>query len=101
MKVKLNVKLFDLNKELIPKSDKNKEPMTAKDIIAEIVCGSYMDEKDLGYEEKLKRFKLAEKVTDSKAECDLSIEEIALIKKLAGKALTPLFIGQIDKLLPQ
>ena len=63
----------------------------------------YADERDqsgketITPEEKFKRWKLASKVQGK--DVNLSIEELALLKKLIGKAFPPLIVGQAWKLL--
>jgi hypothetical protein len=59
----------------------------------------FQDEANLPGEEKVKRYKLANRIYQSKCETDLTIEEAALIKKLTGKLFGPLIVGQIWSIL--
>ena len=49
-------------------------------------------------EEKLKRYKLAMLIYDNDAP-ELSIEDLAKIKELVGKAYVPLIVGQVWSML--
>jgi hypothetical protein len=58
----------------------------------------YPDEQDLDPKDKVRRYKLATKITDG-GEVDLSVEEIADLKKLIGKAFPPLVVGRAYEIL--
>ena len=57
----------------------------------------YQDEQNLSGEDKLKRFMLAGKARGPAVE--LTVEEIALAKRLIGKAYGPLVVGRAWALL--
>jgi hypothetical protein len=74
------------------------EGMTLKDVMVNSLLGEYEGEKLTG-EDKLKRYKLAMKVQDAKAEAELTTTEIAEIKELIGKSWSPLISGQAWELI--
>lgn len=77
----------------IMKGADSKEPITLKWVSIESLIGIYQDEKELQGEEKLKRYKLAMKISNGNI-IEISVEEIALIKNLIGKAFGTLIVGQ-------
>jgi hypothetical protein len=56
-------------------------------------------ERDLPGVEKLKRYKLAQKIQSPAKETDITIEEAALVKEVTGKYSVTLIMGQIWDLL--
>jgi len=60
-------------------------------VAVEALCAVYQDEKDLTGEEKVKRATLAEVAYQGNG-VDVSVEDIALIKRLIGKAYGPLVV---------
>lgn len=79
-------------------SQDEKSPVLTLAIVAEnALLASYQDETNLSGEEKLKRFRLAEKIASQKGDITLTAEEIALIKKLVAKAYNPLIVGDMVK----
>lgn len=60
------------------------EPMTVRLAAVRALSVTFRDEPSVQGEERVKRFHLAFKITDED-EPNLTIEEIALIKKLVGK----------------
>lgn len=69
-----------------------------KKIAVDALMGSYPDEQNLGGEEKVRRYDLATKIY-SMTDPDMTVEDVALIKKLVGKAYTALVVGQAWKVL--
>lgn len=59
----------------------------------------YEDERNLSGDEKVKRFKLAQRIHDAAGEVDISAEEITLLKSLIAKAYTALVVGQAYAIL--
>lgn len=82
----------------VPKSDSGSVPTLGK-ICEDALIASYKDEIDpttgkeiITPEEKYRRWKLAQKLHGDNVK--LSPEDLALIKKLVGKAYGPLIVGQ-------
>jgi hypothetical protein len=65
--------------------------------VVDALLATYQDEQNLAGEEKMKRFDLATKIY--KGEDDVVVEDITLIKKLVGKAYTPIVVGQVWRVL--
>jgi len=59
----------------------------------------FMDEQGLSGEDKVKRYTLAKKVCANDDPVDVTVEEVALIKKLVGKAFAPLIVAQAWNML--
>ena len=95
MKVNFGKVLVDFDGAAISAKDKNEAVL--RGVAVDALLAIYQDEQNLSGEEKLKRYILAEKVY--KKEDDLTVEEIALLKKLIGKAYAPLIVGQAWKIL--
>lgn len=60
--------------------------------VVNALLAQFPDEQGLSGEEKFKRYKLAERVTKGGVQ-EVSAEDIALIKRLVGKAYAPAFVG--------
>lgn len=58
----------------------------------------FPDERDLSGEEKITRFKLAQRI-HGKEDADLSVEEVALLKRLIAKAYATLACARAWELL--
>lgn len=108
MKINLNVKLMGLDKKpIISKKpigcDKDGRPMFEdEDLFLKQVCttallGDYQEKID--GDEKVKRFKLAEKIYDANGEINLQSEETTLIKTLIPKAFSVLVTGRALEIL--
>ncbi len=95
MKVNLVAELKSLDGSAIVGTDGN--PAVLKGVIVDALMAVFQDEPNLSGEEKMKRFLLAEKVYNGVGE--YSAEEVALMKKLIGKAYTPIIVGQAWKIL--
>lgn len=93
MKVLLEKGLFDLDGNVIESSANM--PATIRGVCIEALLVSYTDEVNLTGEEKLARWLLATKLKVTSKEVELTVEEIAKIKKLVGKAFGPLVVGQV------
>lgn len=62
----------------------------------------YQDEQNLAGEEKVKRFAVALKIQGSIGsgqKLDLTVDELALIKKLVGKGMAPLVVGRVWEMI--
>ena len=70
--------------------------------LSRIACNALLamrqDDKNLTGEEKAKRYGLAVKLVDA-ADCEVSAEDIALIKRLIGEVYPPIFVGRAWELL--
>lgn len=67
--------------------------LTLGSVAQDALLGTYADEGALPGTEKFARYQLAQKLHGQDA-VDLSAEEIALIKKLIGKAWSALVVGR-------
>jgi hypothetical protein len=74
-------------------------PTTLKEVAVNILLTLLDDERNLPGEEKAKRSLLATRIYANPENIDLTVEELALIKKLIGKAYTPLIVGQAWQML--
>jgi hypothetical protein len=97
MLVNVNQVLFDMND--MPISDADGKEATLRKVSIEALAATYQDESTLSGEEKLKRFELAMKVKNTPTPIDLTVEEVATIKKLIGKAFGVIVVGQAWKML--
>jgi hypothetical protein len=87
--------LTDFDGKVMPNA--SGQPATLKGIAIDALMASYQGEDKLSGEEKMNRFLLAEKI--HKGEFDLTVEEIAMLKTLIGKAFTPIVVGQAWRIL--
>jgi len=82
---------------------KKGKPFTLRTATANVLLMSETDgtgrPKELNGEEKVKRYALAMKIYKSDGLVDLEVEEIALLKKLIGRAYGPLTVGQAWEVL--
>lgn len=72
---------------------------TLKEVVIEALLAVFEDEKNLTGDEKLKRWELAKRVKSASGVLELSVEEVALIKKLIGKGYGVLVVGQAFSML--
>ncbi len=88
MRIDLSTIITDLAGEAVKDGE--------KDLTLSTVCISALLTPEQGEQpatEKVSRFHLAEKVYDS-GEQDLSVDDVALLKKLIGKLYPPLVVGR-------
>jgi len=97
MTVLLGKGLVTLDGEVI--LDQKSEPATVRGVAIEALFATFKDEENLSGEEKLKRWELASKIKASPDPVELAVEEVALLKKLIGKAYGALIVGQAWKVL--
>ncbi|MFA6358683.1 MAG: hypothetical protein WCY09_08530 [Candidatus Omnitrophota bacterium] len=97
MTVLLGKGLVTLDGEVI--LDQKSEPATVRGVAIEALFATFKDEENLSGEEKLKRWELASKIKASSDPVELAVEEVALLKKLIGKAYGALIVGQAWKVL--
>jgi len=75
------------------------EPSTLKLVAVNALLSQFVDEQDLSGNEKADRYNLAMRINGTLGATDLKVEEIALIKKLVGKAFSALIVGQAYQML--
>lgn len=100
MKRNLNQPINDMNG--IPITEPHAEgarTVTVKKIAVDALLANYEDERNLSGEDKVKRFRLAQKIHVAEDEIEITAEEISLIKRLVGKGYAPLAVGQVFDLL--
>lgn len=97
MQVLLNSGLVDFEGEVM--KDAKGSPAVLRGVCIDALMAQFEDEKNLSGDEKLKRFDLALKVKKAEDPADFTVEEVALLKKLIGKAYGPLVVGQTWKML--
>jgi len=95
MKIQMNQELKRLDG--VPLKD-GENVVALKKPCVEALLGIYPDETGLSGEDKLLRWRLAQRI-DKGGEVELAAENIALIKKLVAKAYGPLIVGQVWELL--
>ena len=78
-------------------SDTDKTPFTIAAAVENALLIDYRDEQNLSGEDKIKRWRLANKIAAHPVDPDLTPEEIVLIKKLVAKAYNPLVCGEVWK----
>jgi len=92
----MKIKLATVMTDLFGKPIKNGEV----DFLLSDVCMNALlspdDEKEA--DEKVKRYRLAVKCSNG-ADPDLSVEEVALLKKLIGRVYPPLIVGKAYDLI--
>ena len=74
------------------------EPMTIRLAATRSLTASFRDEQSLPGEQKIVRFRLALKMTDTD-EPNLEAEEIVLVKKVVGKMYGPVVVGRVYAIL--
>jgi hypothetical protein len=75
------------------------KPVTLASVASGVLLMAFPDEgQTLSADEKIQRFRLAEKVVGG-GERELKVEDIALIKKLVAKAYGPLVVGRVFDLI--
>jgi hypothetical protein len=82
------------NNQLV--EDKSKPPITISSIIVTNLLG---EDSKATPTERFDNFRLASKIKDAKSEVELTIEEIATIKKKIGENPMPLVVGRVWEVL--
>lgn len=95
MKVDFSTVLLDMEGKSIDASATDKSPATVRKVVVGALIASYADEQNLGGDEKVKRWNLALKIQKEADPIDFKSDEIALMKKLVGKAYGPMIVGQV------
>jgi hypothetical protein len=74
-----------------------------KSTVKTAILGSLMNplpgDETMVADKKVALFKLALKVNDTAADCQLTAEEVAMIKERVGKGYPPLIVGRVFQLL--
>jgi hypothetical protein len=97
MQVAVGTILNDLDGNPIDAAGK---PATLAGVAITALLATYKGEENLSGEEKLSRFNIAMKIKNATdVACELTVEDVALVKKLIGKAYGPLVVGQAWKAL--
>jgi len=98
MKINFNQKLKNFQGEVIKETtDKDSEDLTLKAVCIIALTANIIGEQVNG-KEKYKRWKLARRVEEEDKE-DFTVEEIAKIKELIGKAFGVVVVGQAWEML--
>ena len=74
-------------------------PFTLRTVCQNALVAVYQDEQQLSGEDKLSRWELAVKIKKAVDPCELTTEEVVLVKKLIGKAYGPVISGQAWEML--
>lgn len=78
--------------KLVEANGDEQRPMTLGTVSVNALMGQFADEQGLSGEEKFRRYQLAERITAAGVQ-EVSAEEVALIKRLIGKAYGPILVG--------
>jgi len=95
MKVNLDTVILDIKREPVKNGN---DDLTLNEVCCTALLSPYPDEQSLSAKEKVGRFKLAEKIVDG-GEQDLSVDDVATLMKLIGKAYPPLTVGRCYEIL--
>jgi len=96
MKINFNTELKTISGKGI--KGENNKILILGDVCSSALLGNFKDETIEG-KEKLRRFKLAQKIYGVKEAVSIEIEDVALIKDLVSKAYSTLIVGQTWELL--
>lgn len=95
MKINFGMPITDIKGEAIVENEK---AVTLGSVSCQALLASYSDEQNLSGKEKVERFTLAA-LCSTETEADVSIEDVALLKKLIGKAYGPLVVGRAYEII--
>ena len=95
MKLDTGTTLKTLEGEPLQNGEKD---LTLGAVCIEALLSTFKDELALSGEQKLRRYRLASRISRN-AQCNLSSEDTALVKQLVAKAYGPLAVGQVWDLL--
>lgn len=101
MKVKLDVVIKDLSgvafkhQRVDSVGQQITGELTAKDVIIACLLNAVEPGRQESGEEKFKRYQIAQRVTASNGEAELTTEEVALIKRLCAVAYMPAIVGRL------
>lgn len=92
MSIDFSAKIVDFDGNPIRPNPETTDELTLRDACVRALCLPYDDERSLSPEDKFKRGQLASQIYKSDSPLDLKTEDIALIKRLIGKAYTPIIV---------
>jgi len=92
MKVDFLQQLKDINGELI--KDEKGNIADLQYFAVNALLAVFNDEQNLAGTEKVNRWQLAIKIKNSNDDTEFSVEDVALVKKLIGKAYSAVVVGQ-------
>ena len=90
MKIDFSAAIKDFDGDAVKDGDKE---ATLGRVACTALLASYADEQNLPAEDKVKRFRLAEIAAKGGAQ-EMKVDDVALMKKLIGKAFAPLIVGR-------
>lgn len=73
--------------------------LVASELITTALLQPYNDEPGLSADEKVKRFKMAEKIHANPEAVDLALEDCVTLKAIVAKLYAPLVVGRIVAIL--
>lgn len=96
-----NARLYQIDGQPFTEQDGTPEkvPTTLKRICVNALLASYSDESNLTGEQKLSRFDLAKKISDSKGDLKLTANEAQLLKTMILKGMPIVIAGQAIPLI--
>ncbi len=103
MKIKFDDKepFKDLRGEEIKIKKDSKESLTFRSACIEALLANPPDDRASG-KEKLRRFELAQTLSNvEESEFDVSVEDISLIKSMAGKTFVTIVVGRLYTAIEQ
>lgn len=96
MKINLNQVFYDRKGEVM---QDDKVPLTLESVAYTSLTLMFPDEQNLSRDEKMKRGRLAQRITSGAGELELKSEEVTLIKTCIGKAFGPWIVVQSEDML--
>ena len=90
MKIDFSAAIKDFDGDAVKDGDKE---ATLGRVACTALLASYADEQNLPAEDKIKRFRQAETAAKGGAQ-EMKVDDVALMKKLIGKAFAPLIVGR-------
>jgi hypothetical protein len=95
MQIDFNAPILGFDRKPLNESDR---AMTLAIVACTALSAQFRDEDNLAADIKYKRFKLGCKIANGGI-VDLSVDEIATLKQLIGRAFSPLIVGRSFDLL--
>lgn len=92
MKIEFSQQILDQKGKPIAVEGEAGSYMTLQTLAEQALLSQFMDERDLPTVDKLKRFKLFNKITGGDG--NLNAEEVTLLKFCIGKGFAPLAVGR-------
>lgn len=96
MKLKINQELVGLDGKAIAPTVGTK--LTLKEVCVNSLLSPMEGD---GEKEKFEKWEIYKKLRDAKTEADLTINDLATIKKCVGKFQPPLILGQVFEMIEQ